>query len=251
MDDSEGHKRDEAEPRQAAYEIIEDTAGFYNRLANDYDRVFAYSSITTRVQATWLGLKLSKGLVLDLGCGTGRMIPPLTQKGFKVVGLDCADQMLSIARCRLPKAALVYGDACQALPFGDNSFDHVISLHASIIHATSWERLMTLSQEVHRILKPGGCFVVEMPHHSTYPEPEQTAKWSPFQPGVDCRSHDHHLREVRLTQFNNLTTRVRSMDMADLEAWLNRYSDLKVYDNYSHIMADPLQGEVMVMLAKK
>jgi ubiquinone/menaquinone biosynthesis C-methylase UbiE len=231
--------------------MLEDTAAFYNRLAYDYDRLFAYSAITTRVQATWLKLKLRKGMVLDLGCGTGRMLTPLSEKGFKTVGLDCADRMLAVARCRLPGSALVYADACHALPFKDASFENVISLHASVIHQTGWPELMVMSREVLRVLKPKGRFVVEIPHPGTYPGPEDKSHWSQFQPGVTCRALDNQVREVRLHQLDGLTTRVRVFEQADVEAWLNGYSKVDLFENYTHLPHDPAEGEVMVICAEK
>jgi len=38
------------------------------------------------------------GPLLDLGCGTGRLLIPLAQLGFKVVGIDCSAPMLACAR---------------------------------------------------------------------------------------------------------------------------------------------------------
>ncbi|HEX9610376.1 MAG TPA: methyltransferase domain-containing protein, partial [Gemmatimonadales bacterium] len=44
-----------------------------------------------------------RGPVLELGCGTGRMLLPLARAGHTVVGLDNSRQML--ARCRAKVAA--------------------------------------------------------------------------------------------------------------------------------------------------
>jgi SAM-dependent methyltransferase len=43
----------------------------------------------------------SGGPVLDLGCGTGRLLFPLAQAGFQVTGVDNSPQMLAIANNRL------------------------------------------------------------------------------------------------------------------------------------------------------
>ena len=37
------------------------------------------------------------GLVLELGCGTGSMTELLAAKGYDMIGVDCADEMLNIA----------------------------------------------------------------------------------------------------------------------------------------------------------
>ena len=36
--------------------------------------------------------------VLELGCGTGRITLPLTEKGIAITGLDISEPMLSLAR---------------------------------------------------------------------------------------------------------------------------------------------------------
>jgi SAM-dependent methyltransferase len=45
----------------------------------------------------------AKGTVLELGCGTGRILLPIARAGSTIVGLDSSNQML--ARCRAKLAA--------------------------------------------------------------------------------------------------------------------------------------------------
>ena len=40
---------------------------------------------------------IKDGLVLELGCGTGSMTELLAAKGYDMIGVDCADEMLNIA----------------------------------------------------------------------------------------------------------------------------------------------------------
>ena len=167
-------------------DLLKDTACFYDRVAQIYDRRFAYSARASGIQAFWLSLKCKKGPLLDLGCGTGRMFKPLKKNGFEPYGVDCSLNMISQASTRHPGSPLVLADACQGLPFKDQSFDSVISLHASVIHATRWEDLKQMSREVLRVLKPRGRFVVELPHPRSYPD-DQASGWQPFQPGVSTR----------------------------------------------------------------
>src|SRR5262245_50125021 len=37
------------------------------------------------------------GRMLDLGCGTGRLLLPFARRGYQVVGVDLSDEMLRIA----------------------------------------------------------------------------------------------------------------------------------------------------------
>ena len=40
---------------------------------------------------------IKDGLVLDLGCGTGRMTELLAQAGYDMIGIDQSEEMLEIA----------------------------------------------------------------------------------------------------------------------------------------------------------
>jgi len=52
----------------------------------------------------WLALaKESGGPVLELACGTGRVVLPLARAGFEVTGLDLSPHMLAMARRKLEK----------------------------------------------------------------------------------------------------------------------------------------------------
>lgn len=48
--------------------------------------------------------EIRDGLVLELGCGTGSMTELLAARGFDMIGLDCAEEMLNIACCKREKS---------------------------------------------------------------------------------------------------------------------------------------------------
>lgn len=51
----------------------------------------------------WLGLAAHQGgPILELGCGTGRVLVPLAEAGFAVLGIDRSPAMLSVLSTRLP-----------------------------------------------------------------------------------------------------------------------------------------------------
>jgi SAM-dependent methyltransferase len=68
--------------------------------------------------------------VLDVACGAGNATIPAARVGARVTGLDFSPDLLAIARERAADALVevdwVEGDA-QDLPFGDASFDRVLS----------------------------------------------------------------------------------------------------------------------------
>ena len=96
--------------------------------------------------------------VLDVGCGSGRLLAMLPKhlSGVRLVGVDLAGGMLKAARPFLgPDAVLVQGN-CQCLPFADKQFDLVICSH-SFHHYP--DQLAAL-REMRRVLKDGGIVCV-------------------------------------------------------------------------------------------
>ncbi|MEC4815598.1 MAG: class I SAM-dependent methyltransferase [Scytonema sp. PMC 1069.18] len=47
---------------------------------------------------------IQKGLVLDLGCGSGLWAAELVHAGYRVLGIDISESMIAIARVRVPAA---------------------------------------------------------------------------------------------------------------------------------------------------
>lgn len=93
--------------------------------------------------------------VLDLGCGTGALLPLLSGDRRLAVGLDRSPSMLAAARKRrVRQTALIRGDA-RNLPFADQSFGSVVATFPA-----PYIRDHRTLDEVARILRPGGAFVV-------------------------------------------------------------------------------------------
>src|SRR6202167_6215568 len=89
-------------------------------------------------------------LVLDIGCGPGRVLGFLKQRGIRCIGLDRSRVSIGLAIKRYDSPGAV-GDNCH-LPFADGTADVVIS--DGVIHHT--ENPQAAFAENFRILKPGG-----------------------------------------------------------------------------------------------
>jgi len=74
-----------------------------------------------------------RGLVLDLGCGTGFVSEYL--ENCRCVGLDLSPEMVKVYTSRYGFG--VVGDA-ESLPFKDKSFDYVLSNFS--LHWTDWKK---------------------------------------------------------------------------------------------------------------
>ncbi|MGD9124295.1 MAG: methyltransferase domain-containing protein [Desulfarculaceae bacterium] len=231
--------------------LLPEARDFYDRVAEVYNQKFAHPQAFTFQQTAWLARNCQPGLILDIGCGTGRMFKPLKDAGFKPVGLDCAPKMLKQARKVQSWAPLVRADAGLGLPFGNQVFQTAISLHATVIHLIDPKTLGSMAREVYRVLKPGGQFVVEIPHPSTFPKPSKGSTWTPFTNRISCRLVGSGLYELRLHEYRELRTRVRVLDIPDLKEWLRHFSSLELYPGFQGGRFKERSGDIIVVRARK
>lgn len=101
--------------------------------------------------------ELSKGKVLDLGCGNGLFLDYIHKVPDEYIGLDISDKMIATAKELYPSHRFDKGDFNLPLPYADGEFDNVISLFGSFSHCLTPFQLIT---EINRILKTGGHFLI-------------------------------------------------------------------------------------------
>jgi SAM-dependent methyltransferase len=131
----------------------------FDRAVDYYDRTRALppgveTAMTEAVSAELRG----RGLVLEIGAGTGRIALPLRGAGVDVVGLDLSLPMLTrfVDKAGGPgRAGVVQGDATR-LPFRDGSFGAAFAVH--VLHLIpSWKLAV---RELVRVVEPGGVVLV-------------------------------------------------------------------------------------------
>jgi SAM-dependent methyltransferase len=73
----------------------------YDQIAGYYDLL--HSGLVEDIKFLSMLAEASEGPVLELGCGTGRLLLPLARKGRLVVGVDGSQVMLEIARAKIAR----------------------------------------------------------------------------------------------------------------------------------------------------
>jgi len=93
--------------------------------------------------------------LLDLGCGSGGALVIGRELGAEVAGLDASENLVAIARERLPGARIEVGDLEQ-VPFPDGTFDVVLSINALQFAGDIVQAL----REAGRVCRPGGTVML-------------------------------------------------------------------------------------------
>lgn len=100
--------------------------------------------------------------VLDLGCGNGRFLLPLSRK-YESIGTDVSETAVNRALSYLFKNnshAECLVSSITLLPFSENSFDVVLCLGV-VQHLLEDERKLAIS-EIKRVMKSGAVLVLEV-----------------------------------------------------------------------------------------
>ena len=97
--------------------------------------------------------------VIEFGCGNGKNLPGMIEKGWDITAMDCSITALQLCRPVVHDAGgvhFVVGDAI-SLPIRDVVVDAVFSLHVAGHLAGPGRTLF--AREILRVLRPGGQIV--------------------------------------------------------------------------------------------
>ncbi|PWE28917.1 SAM-dependent methyltransferase [Pararhodobacter marinus] len=92
---------------------------------------------------------------LDVGCGEGRFCRMMRAEGIEPTGIDPAPTLLATAQDRDPGGRYLSARA-EALPFGADSFDLVVS-YLTLIDIDDIDAALA---EMTRVLRPGGTLLI-------------------------------------------------------------------------------------------
>lgn len=106
------------------------------------------------------------GPILEVMCGSGRLLLPLAQAGYRLTGLDISPALLGLARARLSSAG--YGEQVELIeadirtwrPKGAFSLA-IVALNSFMHLLTSADQLAALSR-IYAALKPGGLLTLDL-----------------------------------------------------------------------------------------
>ena len=155
--------------REEAYFFVDDRRAyrdpelesFWSEGEHDLDRLLALLEV--RIEPT--------DVVLDIGCGVGRLTRVIAGRATRVLAIDISSEMIDRARAHhanLDNVEWIVGDGKSLQPIADASLDGCVS-HVVFQHIPDPSITLGYVSEMGRVLRPGG--------------------WAAFQVSGDARVH--------------------------------------------------------------
>jgi 2-polyprenyl-3-methyl-5-hydroxy-6-metoxy-1,4-benzoquinol methylase len=128
-----------------------------------------------------------KGIVLDIGSGTGDFLITAKSKGWKIVGLEPNPKAKKIAESK----GVVFETSLETIP--DNSMD-VISMWHVLEHVPNVEEQFA---QLKRIVKPNGYIIIAVPNYKSFDAKYYKEFWAAF----DVPRHLWHFSKTSITKL--------------------------------------------------
>lgn len=146
--------------------------GSYENFARVYDELMdnvPYEEWAQFILNLLWDRKITEGLVLELGCGTGKLMTLLGKAGFDMIGVDNSVEMLQIAREKTSQDFLyLLQDMREFELYG--TVKAVISVCDSVNYITKKEELKKVFQLVNNYLDSEGLFIFDFNTEYKYRE---------------------------------------------------------------------------------
>ena len=175
-------------------------ADIFNDMGADWEAIV--NARDTENEADFIeNVICTKGLVLDLCCGTARHSITLSKRALDVVGMDISTNLLTIAKTRMKQAGvklpLVRGDM-RFFPFRDSVFRAILSMFTSFGYLPSENEDALSILEITRTLRRRGKFVLDVANRDHILKTFRERDWAEFEPFFMLEKRSVDLKESKL-----------------------------------------------------
>ena len=162
--------------------------------------------------------------LLDLGCGPGIYSNMLDDKGYNVIGIDFSQRSIDYAKKQNPRISYLYQDY---LTINYNNEFDIITLIFCDFGVLDYNKRYALVSKIHRALKSGGKFIVDVFTSNQYKDFKETRTTTFENNGY--WSKDEYLNIFSTYQYSN--------------TYLEQFhiitkNDIKCYNLWNHAFTD-------------
>jgi len=224
-------------------------------LALNYDALYGVMRDPSGDAAFYRALaQETGGPVLEMGCGTGRVLLPIAALGIPCVGVDASPAMLAVLRSKNPPPNLELVEArMESFDLGGRRFALVICAFRAFQHLLEIDAQLATLANIRKHLAPGGEFAFDVfdPKLAWLVAPGDTERIDAtfMLDGVQTRRFARTTRVDQATQTLDLTfrfdpeppdargkktVRLRWFHRYEIEHLLARagFTDLAIYGGY-------------------
>ena len=179
----------------------------YDLLAPFYDAINAdidYSSWADFIEQIFnKECKAKPELVLDLGCGTGKMTLELARRGYDMTGIDYSPEMLDIARSIGEKEGHDILWLCQDMREFElyGTVDAAVCCLDCINHLEDIDDLKSCLSLVHNYLIPDGIFIFDVNGRYKFENIYADNTFTMEEDGGYCVWENYYDKESRICDF--------------------------------------------------
>jgi ubiquinone/menaquinone biosynthesis C-methylase UbiE len=135
-------------------------------IAREYDASLANVALLDIDQAFVQQHLPKPGRLLDLGCGTGRLLLTMARHGWWTLGVDLSPEMLRVAHDKAMSARLavqlLQANITELDCLREVSFDGVACLFSTLGMVNGQEQRRRVIAQAFRVLRPGGRFILHV-----------------------------------------------------------------------------------------
>ncbi len=147
--------------------------------------------------------------ILELGCGTGRVLIPLAREGFHITGMDLSEPMLARCREKLSQETKKISDNVKLIKGDmrkfriDKEFDLITVPFRAFLHLLTVEEQISCLSSIRRHLKPEGRLILDLFNPSLhYLTDESRLKESGDEPEFEMPDGRRVYRRDRIAKRN-------------------------------------------------
>ena len=210
--------------------------------------------------------------ILDVACGAGRHVIPLSKNGYTVTGVDTSQAMLDVLREKVGQVGIeIPVTRCDMKEIGfREEFDAIICMYTSFNYLLTDQDIEKALAAFHRALRPGRILILDLMNPIFYIGKFREITVEHHQEGQLCiqRTFKHTLDEVRSLWYqdefvvvddgNSVSTCreihvMRMLTYPEISRFIRdaQFVDIKCYGNFTDLAPAQDKAERLILVCKR